>query len=252
MSRVVSFFFFLVVTSCASQEAKVHQGNRVYSLTDVSGNFRLERDVKFEKKRLITRNRLVNPAGGSSKVLEKTVALSQFGALKTKAGAVRAVRPLASEFVTWLEGKKYSSRMKVDLKTRTMVVNSSDNKEQIIPFPKAQHFCFFTQIPECLNLNGILKEASENKKQGIGFMVIWDSFPFTPELFIGAGTNLFAKANFKYDGRIKNRIRYILEVDGQVILFHFTPERKFEKMAWISQGLTIVPPGEEESGIENQ
>lgn len=252
MTRFSILLLTLIVFSCASQETKIHEGSHVYSLTDVSGNFRLERDVKFDKNRLITRNRILNPAGGSSKVLEKTVALSQFGSLKTKTGGVRVLRPLAAEFVTWLEGKKYNSRMKVDLKTRTMMVNSSEKKEEIIPFPKAQQFCFFTQVAECLNLNGILKQATENTKQSIGFMLIWDSYPFTPEIFLGAGKNLFSKANIKYDGRIKNRIRYILEVDGQVILFHFSPDRKLEKLAWISQGLTIVPPGEEESGIENQ
>ncbi len=246
---LISLFFLF---SCASSDLKVHEGKHIYSLSDVSGNFRLEREVKFKNNKLITRNQILNPAGGDSKVLEKSVTLSQFGTLKTKKGPLRVVRPLASEFVTWLEGKKYTSRMKVDLKTKTMVVSSSEVKEQIIPFPKGQQFCFFSQLPDCLNLSGILQRASENPKQGIGLTVIWDSFPFTPELYIGAGRNLFSTANFKHDGRIKNRIRYILEVDGQVILFHFAQDHKLAKMAWISQGLTIVPPGEEESGIDNQ
>jgi hypothetical protein len=252
----VKFFLYLIFLSvsfsCSSPELKIHEGKHTYSLSDVSGSFRLERDVKFQKNRLITRNRLINPTGGNSKILEKSITLSQFGSVKTKKGSTRVVRPLASEFFTWLEGKKHESRMRVDLKTRTMVVTSSDKKEQIIPFPKGQHFCFFSQIPDCLNLSGILKRASERTKQAVGFMVIWDSFPFTPDLYLGAGKNLFSSANFKYDGRIKNRIRYILEVDGQVILYHFSRDHKFEKMAWISQGLTIVPPGEEESGIDNQ
>lgn len=252
MTKFFSTFAFFLFVSCASNELKVHEGKHIYSLSDVSGSFRLEREVKFQKKKLITRTRIVSPSGGNSKVLEKSVTLSQFGSVKTKKGAVRVVRPLASEFVTWLEGKKFESRMKVDLKTRTMIVSSSDKKEQIIPFPKGQQFCFFGQIPDCLNLSGILKRASEKTKQGVDFFIIWESFPFTPDLYIGAGKNLFSSANFKYDGRIKNRIRYILEVDGQVILFHFSQNHKFEKMAWISQGLTVVPPGEEESGLENQ
>lgn len=252
MNRILFIPIFILLFSCASRELKVHEGKHTYSLTDVSGSFRLERDVKFQKKRLITRSRILNPSGGNTKVLEKSVALSQLGSVKSKRGSVLVLRPLASEFVTWLEGKRYDSRMKVDLKTRTMIVSSSDKKEQVIPFPKGRQFCFFSQIPDCLNLSGVLRRATDEKKQSIGFMVIWDSYPFTQDLYIGAGKKLFSSANFKYDGRIKNRIRYILEVDGQVILYHFSPDLRFAKMAWISQGLTIVPPGEEESGIDNQ
>lgn len=252
MSRILCFLVFLLVSSCASKEIKVHEGRHVFSHSDVSGSFRLEREVKLKKNRLITRNRLLDPAGGGSKVLEKSVALSELGTLKTKKGALRTLRPLASEFVTWLEGKKFESRMRVDLKTKTMIVTSSDKKEQIIPFPKAQRFCFFSQIPDCLALSGILRSATEDPRQSVGFTVVWDSYPFTQDVFIGAGKNLFSRANIKHDGRNKKRNRYIMEVDGQVILYHFSSEEKFETMSWISQGLTVVPPGEEESGIDNQ
>ena len=74
---------------------------------------------------------------------------------------------------------------------------------------------------------------------------MWDSYPYIQDQLTRVGKSLFAPASVKFDGVIKNHFRYIVEIEGQVLLYQFTKSFDLVKVAWISQGITIAPPGEE-------
>jgi hypothetical protein len=251
---VKGFFFLFFIWSCSglpgnsqSKEAKTS-----YSFTDVSGTFKYNREQKVLKKKLVSRGILSYPA--SQKTVEKSVAVSQIGTIKDKAGRLLTVRPFASEFAVWLEGKKYSSTMRLNAKNRTMVVNLQSPEPQWKgtkewPFPRGKYFCFFSQIPECLYHNKFLQKSEKSKKR-MSFYVVWDSYPYIQEQLTGVGKNLFAPASVKFDGEIKKDLRYAVEVEDQVIFYSFSKSYALTRIAWISQGITIVPWGEESPNDE--
>lgn len=248
--KIAVYFLILIFISCSTnspRSAKV--GVTVYSFTDISGTFKLVRENKIAENRLITRS--VISDSSSYRVLEKSIIVSQLGTVKTKNGRVATLRPLGSEFTVWLEGKKYSSRMKLDTKTKSMLVNLESPEERWrgereISFPKGQFFCFYSQLSECLYQNNFLEASLREKKRKFNFFVVWDSWPFVQDQLTGIGQNLFARASLKFDSKNKSGLRYIVEIDGQIVLYHFSKSYDLVKIAWVAQGITVVPPGEEQ------
>jgi hypothetical protein len=215
------------------------------------------REVKNLDKKVVVRNQLINTAAGNSKVVEKSITVTEIGSVKEKGKRLLATRPSASEFMVWLEGKRYQVNMRLvpEKKSLRITMESPEKKWQgtkDIPVPKGRLFCFYSQLPECLFHTQLLDIAHTEEKEEFGFYIVWDNYPYVQDQLAGVGANLFSPATVKFDGEIKKRFRYIIEVDGQVILYHFTTSFELEKISWISQGITVVPPGEEVSDIENQ
>jgi hypothetical protein len=244
-------FFFLIIISCSHKKTGTpSEGKFLYTYTDLSGNFHYQRDVRFIKKKLVTRTQLMVPSAGSDKVVEKSVTVSQLGSVKEGRGRAFIVRPMASEFIVWLEGKKYSSRMNLDTARKSMKVSldSPDPRwkgQSLVPFPQGKHFCFFSQIPDCLYHNGFLERSFEKKKQNLDFYIVWDNYPYVQDQLNNVGKNLFSHATIAYDGEPKGRIRYIIDVEGQVLSYQFTRDFELTGFSWVSQGINVVRPGEE-------
>lgn len=248
--KVLFVLLFLLSCSHFRKSAVPREGKNTYSYTDVSGNFTYLRDVKTIQKKVVTRSQILIPSAGADKVVEKSITVSQVGTVKDKKGRALVVRPLASEFSVWLEGKKYTSKMQLNTGKRAMKVILDSPEPQWkgvteVPFPTGKHFCFYTQIPECLYHSQILTRAFEEKKRTFDFYVVWDNYPYVQEQLTNVGKNLFSHATLKYDGEPKGRIRYILEVEGQVLLYQFTKNFELAGFSWISQGINLVIPGEE-------
>lgn len=245
-------FLLLLITSCSSPvlTGKPREGKTTYSHVDESGSFDFIRESKVIKKKIVTRNQLIDRKGSGSKLLEKTIMVSQIGSIKSKKSRLLTVRPQASEYSVWLEGKKYISRMQLNPAKKSMKVSLESPEARWqgtseIAFPKGKYFCFFNQIPECLYHNYLLVKATENQNRRYDFYVIWDSYPFVQDILTKVGNKLFAPASVKFDGEIKGLFRYIVEVEGQAVLYQFTKSFDLVKVAWITQGITIAPPGQE-------
>lgn len=247
-------FIFLLgfVISCSRLQTSgpPPEGKFIYSYSDVGGNFRYQRDLKIHKKKLITRTQIMIPSAGSDKVVEKSVTVSQIGSVKDKNGRTLTVRPMASEFTVWLEGKKYTSKLQLDTVRKSMRVTLDSPEEKYkgqseVRFPQGKYFCFFTQIPECLYHNRFLIKAFENKKLNYDFYIVWDNYPYIQEQLNNVGKNLFSHASLKYDGEPKGRIRYIIDTEEQVLIYQFSRDFELTGFSWISQGINMVRPGEE-------
>lgn len=245
----MKILLFLLIAAGCSTAGKPREGKTSYSYVDASGSYRLVREAKEVKKRIVSRNQLMDTKGSQNRVVEKSVMLSQVGSIKSGKSRLLVVRPLASEFVVWLEGQKYTSKMQINEKSRSMrlTLNAPEARwkgTREIPFPRGKYFCYFNQIPECLYHNQLLSLALNGRNRKIDFYVIWDAFPFIQEQYSYVGKELFAPATIKYDGEFNKQHRYVVEVEGQMILYTFSKSFDLAKMAWIAQGITIAPPGE--------
>lgn len=250
MKSFLSIVFLLTFTMACStlkSSPEIKEGSTIYSYSDVSGQYRLKREVKIIKKKLVTRSQILLP---TNKVVESSIMVAQLGTIKNGKQRTFIARPMASEFTVWLEGKKYSSKMKLDTKTKSMklTLNSPEKKwngTSQIPVPKSKYFCFYSQLSDCLFALNMLEKARSQKGQTLSFVLVWDSYPYVQELLSGVGANLFTQASIRFDGEEKKRLRYIIEVDGQELIYQFAKNFSLVRVAWISQGITIVPPGEE-------
>lgn len=227
------------------------QGKRTFGYIDVSGKWSYVREHKIINKKLVTRTTVNQSHGSVAKPLEKSVVVSQIGTVKGgRSGRSTTVRPFASDYSIWLEGKEYSTKLRLDPKNKSMVVNLASPEakwqgESRIAFPKAQQFCFFSQLPECLFHNHMLTRAKERPGKPLPFYVVWDGYPYTQEQLGGVGSTLFSSATLTFDEMKKGLSQYQMEVDGQTLLYQFSKSNDLVRMFWIAQGISIVPPGEE-------
>lgn len=248
--KLILFLFFLSSCSTSVYKGSPGQGKTTYSYMDESGSFNFVRESKVISQKIVTRNQIIDRKGSGARLLEKTIMVSQIGSIKNKNGRLLTVRPQASEYTVWLEGKKYVSRMKLNTSKRSMTVTmeSPEPKWQgttDVPFPRGKYFCFFNQIPECLYHNYLFLNSKEHEPRRFDFYVIWDTYPYVQDILTKVGKKVFAPASVKFDGEIKGLFRYIVEVEGQEILYMFTKSHDLVKVAWIGQGITIAPPGQE-------
>ncbi len=238
--------------SCSSRlfKEKPREGRSAYAYIDESGAFGLIREAKTVNKKIVSRIQILDRKGSGNRLLEKSVMESQMGSIRNNRTRLLTVRPLASEYTVWLEGKKYVSRMKLNAAKKSMTVTLESPESRWggasdIPFPKGKYFCFYNQIPECLYHNYLLSNAQENENQEFNFYVVWDSYPYVQEMYTNVGANIFAPATLKFDGEINGVFRYIVEIEGQSLFYQFSKSFDLIKMAWVTQGITVAPPGQE-------
>lgn len=254
-----ALLLILLITSCAHKgpTGSPKEGKTVYEYTDISGGYRLSREFKNIKQKIISRSQILNNKESDSRVVEKSITVSTLGSIRGKKARLVTLRPEASEFTVWLEGKKYSSRMRINSKNKSMrlTLNSPETRWQgtsEIPFPRGKYFCFYNQIPECLYHNYLFQHAFDHPNQKFDFYIVWDGYPFIQDQLSRVGKNLFAPATIKFDGEIKKNFRYIVEVEGQMILYQLSQNFDLRKISWIVQGISVALPGEEISGDLDQ
>jgi hypothetical protein len=246
-------FAFFFISSCASPKINIDKtikqnDGQVYGYRDVSGDFEFAREVKLKNNKIATRVKILSAGSEGETLLEKTFAMSSIGSVKTKKGRELAIRPIISQHTVWLEGKKYFSQMKTNPKKRSfeVLLDSPDEKwkgYREVRFPKGKIFCFYSQLPECLMSSGLLKSAKE-KNNRLGFVLIWDSWPYHQEHFSGLGASPFSSAFVKMEKSDVSKQAYNVEVNSQTINLHFSKDFAFARMFWTAQGISILPPAE--------
>jgi hypothetical protein len=250
MMRVL---LFLLLSACAQTGEKrvgqiANNNARVYLYRDESGDFEISREVKFVKGRLATRVQILTSAGGSEKLLEKSFAVSSVGSVKSRSGRSMAVRPELSQHTVWLDGKKYFSQLKLNTRSKSLEAitetpDSQGQKAKSARLPRGRIFCFYSQLPECLVLSGLLDVASSAGRRG-SFIMVWDSWPFHQEHFSGLGPAAFAGANVTAEEISGAEKRYTVDVAGQSISLHFSENNTFLRLFWTAQGISVLPPSE--------
>lgn len=269
-------FFLLFVNACSFFEKKSHQSvydffseknkKKTFIYTDASGSFDYIRETKQLKNMIVSRNRMFSKVErkrrsflssrnkNNSLLVEKSILLSKLGVIKSKGRNKLVLRPEKSEFLVWLEGKKYQNTMTIIPQKKAMRVEftslvstheSESRKESYIEtFPPSTHICFFNQLPECLKSNMLLKQMINKRREKTSIFILWDQYPFSQEMYLNVGSKLFSKASVKYEGTFKKNHRIVVEVEGQDIVYFFDNNLNFKKLAWIVQGTTLISPDE--------
>lgn len=227
---------------------------KTYAYKDVSGEYECTREIKKSKAKLATRTSLISAAGRGNKLVEKTFVLSEIGSVRINRGRATAIRPMLSQHTTWLEGKRYFSQMKLNPASKKLdvLMQSPEGKwngKQSLSLPKGRIFCFYSQLPECLLISGLLDQVSREKKTP-NFYVVWDSYPYHQEHFNGLGQSAFAYARLVLEKRGKSSMHYNVELSDQVLSLHFTDKGNFVRQFWTSQGISLIPPSEAEDSVE--
>ena len=251
------FVSILLCFSCSilPTKKKLNEKKHEYLFIDGSGKFIFSREHRLLKNKIISRTQISSSQGSSHRILEKSVTVSQLGTIKENNHRVLVMRPLASDFTVWLEGKRYDSKMRLDIPNKKMLIelNSPEEKwkgKSSVAIPKGKQFCFFSQIPDCLFHSLLLSKTLDRKGDILPFTVVWDGFPYIQDQYASVGSKLFSPATVKYDGEDKRVLRFLVELDGQSILYHFSKSFDLVRMFWIAQGVSIIPPGEDSNDTE--
>ena len=235
------FLILLLLLSCAgtktTQRTIVKSGVKKFILTDGSGKFHVERQVKISGKKILTRSILTdwkNP----NQILEKSVTASLAGRLRN---GEFSLLPQASQFSVWFDKKLYFSQVKVNKSKKTIEVlkKSPEAKwsgSEEVKAPAGKYFCFFSSLPECvISLNLLIK----SRKGKIPIFLIWDSYPYYGEQYQGLSAELISLTQFSFANMVENSLRFELDIGNQIIFYHFDKNLNFEKMFWVSQGISL-------------
>jgi len=239
-----SFFFLLgifLLVSCSTfkKNSKNSKEINLFLYKDPSGDYLLKREFFERNNKLQLRQQLLQ-LDGSSIPLEKSITIANIGFSKKRKSL--SIRPQISQFSIWFEKKKYFSQMRINIKNKSLdllLVSPEDkwNGKSSEKFIGGSVFCWFSQIPECLRRAKLLRKDESSQ---FSFVVVWDSYPYYTEQYQNISAKIFSKAIVKYDGVFKGSLKYNIQVDNQFIVYHFSESLKFEKMFWISQGISLT------------
>lgn len=234
------------MTSCSLNEnhlSEVKNLNSInyYLFKDMSGEYIIKREVIENKKQLIVRQSLF-PPGKEKSPLEKTVTVMKFGIIKNKGKSYFAFRPWASQYSIWFEQKEFFSQMKLNVlkKGFDVYLKSPEEKwkgKRFVKLPRGLKFCWFSQVMDCLKK--IVKLDQKNKKS-TSFYIVWDGFPYYSEQLHNLSGNAYSLAHVYYDGEFEQTYRYAVNVENQIIFYHFNYDLEFERMFWVTQAITML------------
>jgi len=244
MTSLIIFLFFI---SCSSIKKKDGfkpfdiASKRSFIYTDMTGSYFLNREAKKSQSKVVTRRKLFFKKQEKN-YLEKTISISKIVQFN---GNKPGIIPLISQHEIWFDKNKFFSQISIDLKEKKAKVDLISpekkwNGQQTFDLPKSNVYCFFTQLPECLKSYGILHLLKNKENSIIPIALIWDIYPFHQEQFSNIKDNLVELAQIKRDDNRDNKIlRVNLELENQIIIYHFTKRDKLEGMFWISQGMSV-------------
>ena len=246
MNKIFLILLLSFFSSCSGNLKKEGMNyNRNFQMTDGQGKYEINQKVYLKKNNIITKYRLngINDEG-IEKILEKNDIISLIGKLKN---GPRVLRPRYSKFNIWIDKKKYSSIIKINLKTKkydvTSKIANKEEKKESVSIPKKNNglFCFYSQIIECMKINKFISKAIDNKGGKAKLHIVWDGYPYRQEIYEKIPEELFTNAEFQYDGIKKNgNFDFALHFGNQAISYHLDSELRLTNMFWINQGISIV------------
>lgn len=215
-----------------------------FQLTDKAGKFLVQREKGFNKGKNQFIVKKTVKAGDDNKTLEKLIMISKLGNLKKR---LSILKPTISEYSVWFDGKKYTTRMKVNSSSRAMDVTLTSPEKQwqgkrSYSFPKGDGiFCYFSQVTECARATGFIDKAIKNDGGSMKMIIIWEGYPYFQEQYLNVPNKVFSRAIFAYDGKnAKGERRFTLKVVNQSVFYFIDNNFELSKKFWVSQGLSMV------------
>lgn len=220
-----------------------------FSLRDDFGTYKTKRniEIKKNKKLIITRQKTTEEDKSFKNPLENLVSVSEMGILKMRGKRIPLLRPKFAKSHFTLEGKKYTSTMKINIPNKSfdVYISGVSNKKaykKVVQFPGNKGaYCFFTQLVECIRYTGFFERARKYKSGKMSLVVIWDGFPFISAQMKNLPQKLFSEAVFSYeeDGK-KGDSKFFLSVENQYIFYTLNKSLRLKNLSWVSQGITFT------------
>jgi hypothetical protein len=248
------FIIFLILASffsCSRHGVKgekkaVSIGDDSFLYTDKNGKYTIKMNsgINQKDKSYFTKKIMSGPSTDGDKILEQSITFSELGSVR---GKTHIMRPKMSQYAVWFDGKKYFSELKVNPKKKLLEIKMQSpetnwNGTKQFKFPSTKKIsCFFSQIIECVRVSGFIDNAINNKKGKMNFYVIWEGYPYLNDTFSDFPSEVFSKAELEFDGDTKSsEYRFNLQVAGQSIFYMLDKSKKFKKMFWVSQGISMI------------
>jgi hypothetical protein len=246
----MKWLLLILSLSCSHSYKKefteIKESTLVYSYQDGSGQFKLTREIKKHDKKVILRQQILDKSLKKNDFLEKSIVVIQPGKNKKSKSQAKMIRPLDSQYIVWLEGKKYESRGKLLLQKKKYAFQLESpeakwNGYKEYEVPQGNIFCFLSILPECLKSSGSFSQVIRNPNKKVSFYVVWEGFPFISEQFSGMSKEPMNQAELSYDKYHDGTHRFTVDIGGQSIFYHLTNDLNFIRMFWASQGISIMP-----------
>ena len=245
---ILALNYLLACSLPNTNKSGINRKVDVYNLKDNSGQYLLKREIGLTKNNEVVAKVIVSDSKGNlSRPSERIVSISSYGQLKTNKKNVRALRPKTSAYQLWLEGKKHSNKIRINLESKSLDVSLNSpimewNGKRNFKFPKDNPlFCFYSQLVECASVTSFLKNAVEKKQGKMNFYLIWNGYPFFSEMYANIPRKLFSKAELIYESEISSEEhRFSLNVENQKMFYHIGQGKNLEKFFWVSQGLSLI------------
>lgn len=215
-----------------------------FDLVDKAGAFVVVRDNGYREKdnRFLTKSAIYPENDDRNKLLEESVTISNPGAL---GGKVKVMRPFASRYRVWFDGKEYKTEMFLREKEKGLEIKMTSPEEQwsgnkMVTLPKGTGvFCFLNQLVECVRMTGFFNLASKNDTGVMNFHLIWDGYPYYSQQYLNLPNEPISEAKLTFDGRTASGdSRFTLDVENQKIFYFVDKEYNFIKRFWVAQGLS--------------
>lgn len=268
--NIMVFIFLLAMMSCSHNgfktiANKLESAHEMYHYTDKNGHYvvEIQSGMNLKDHTYVVKKTLELPNKRSDGILEQSITVSEIGMLKNK---TPILRPKISQYSVWFEGKKYFSEMKINPKKKLVELKMQSPEEKFngskqFAFPTTKGVtCFFSQIIDCLKVNGVIEKMISKKGGKISFFVIWEGYPFLNDTYADFPSELFSEAEIEFDGSIqarkkKNQVapefRFNLGVAGQSLFYLLDEHLKLKKMFWVSQGISMTDDKEIESSADS-
>lgn len=235
---------FFLIMSCSlqglneNQELEVQQSVEFFDYTDQTGQYRLKREIKLQKKKLVSRVKVFSL--DSTKELEGTVSVSKLGSRASGNQIVPSILPEISQFKVWYDKKEHFSQLKVVKETRTLEVlarGPNKNIQKSFKLPQARYLCFFSQLPECLKRQNLLYLAA---KKSLQIFILWESYPYHVEQLEGVEDMPYVGGMLSLDEHDKDNYRFSLDLGNQILFLQYNNKLAFKGYHWVSQGISAV------------
>jgi len=216
----------------------------LYDLKDKSGEYELSRKTGFESKQSVFVTKyMVYDSKNKKNTLEKSVALSEVGAL----GKLSVLRPKVSQYTVWFEGKKFFSQMRVLPQERKVEIKLESPETQYqgtykIDIPKMEGlFCFYSQLIECIAATGFIEKATSDQRGEVNLHILWDNYPYFSEQYTDVAKEAITPASFAFDGKTdEGEMRFSFSFGEQSIYYLLDKKNKLKKVFWISQSYSLI------------
>ncbi len=251
---VLNLFVIFILSSCSLLNRKTpaelvdnfykKSTKARFDLVDKAGAFVVVRETGYREKdnRYLTKSSIYPENDDRSNLLEESVSISNPGAL---GGKVKVLRPYASRYRVWFEGKEYKTEMFLREKEKGLQIKMTSPEsqwsgEKLVTLPKGTGvFCFLNQLIECVRMTGFLNLATKNDTGVMNFHLIWDGYPYYSQQYAKLPNEPISEAKFTYDGTTASgESRFTLDVENQKIFYFVDKEYNFIKRFWVSQGLS--------------